>query len=284
MAEKVQIKTRLLTASDIPAADRLRDAAGWNQTRDDWNRLITLEPRGCFAAVENGQVMGTATTTTFGQDLAWIGMVLVDPDQRNRGIGRHLLATCLDYLRGKGVHCIKLDATPAGQILYEKLGFRAEWELARWMRPGDDATEATEHASFPTREDWRVMMQLDHDGFGIDRGAFLELLGKTSLQIAVHRTESDFGFGFLRPGIRADYLGPILAENEKAGREIVDQLLSHSRRPLFWDIPKPCAAAEIYARQLGFILQRPLMRMYLGNNSSPGHPEYLWGISDPATG
>ena len=35
-----EIKIRLLFESDIPAAMQLKEAAGWNQTEDDWRRLL----------------------------------------------------------------------------------------------------------------------------------------------------------------------------------------------------------------------------------------------------
>ena len=75
---------------------------------------------------------GTATTTFYAPELAWIGMVLVHPDYRRRGIARALLARCIEYLRGRGARCIKLDATPLGKQVYDELGFKDEWTLTRW--------------------------------------------------------------------------------------------------------------------------------------------------------
>jgi hypothetical protein len=39
----------LLTERDIPGAMRLKEAAGWNQTEDDWLRLLKLEPSPIFS-------------------------------------------------------------------------------------------------------------------------------------------------------------------------------------------------------------------------------------------
>jgi len=125
-----------MTAADLDLADSLRALAGWNQTRNDWRRLLTHEPRGCFIAEWDGSPAGTATTICYGTDLAWIGMVLVDPEYRRRGIGTSLLRHCLDYLAGRGIRCIKLDATPQGRPVYERLGFQSEWPLTRWEHPG----------------------------------------------------------------------------------------------------------------------------------------------------
>src|SRR5215510_8173248 len=118
------LHVRCLTQADLPFADSVRATAGWNQTRRDWERFLALEPNGCFLAEWNGAPAGTATTTVYGTELAWIGMVLVHPDYRRRGIGRALLEHCIEHLREREVRCIKLDATPAGKKVYDGLGFK----------------------------------------------------------------------------------------------------------------------------------------------------------------
>ena len=114
---------RLLTDGDIGAALALQQLEGWNQTVRDWSRLLQLAPTGCFAAELDGRLSGTVTTITYGGALAWIGMMLVAPEHRRRGIGTKLLSTALDYLQTAGIAAVKLDATPVGQPLYEGLGF-----------------------------------------------------------------------------------------------------------------------------------------------------------------
>src|ERR1700755_2266893 len=125
------INIRLLFESDIPAAMRLKEAAGWNQTEKDWQRLLSLQPNGCFAAVKDDRLVGTTTTTTYGSELAWIGMVLVDPQAQRQGIATQLMNVAIDYLKDK-VATVELDATAQGKPVYERLGFRAESMLQRW--------------------------------------------------------------------------------------------------------------------------------------------------------
>src|SRR5690349_9273722 len=116
-------RIRVMTAEDFSFADSLRASAGWNQTLRDWRRFLELDPKGCFVAELNGELagkmppvpVGTATTTRYENKIAWIGMVLVHPEQRRHGIGRGLLLHCIEYLKNSGVRCIKLDATPLGK-------------------------------------------------------------------------------------------------------------------------------------------------------------------------
>src|SRR5205823_11002067 len=176
------LRLRVLRCEDLNFADALRASAGWNQTLDDWQRFLTTEPEGCFLAEWNGAPAGTATTTIYGPDLAWIGMVLVHPDYRRRGIGRALLERCVEHLRGRGVRCLKLDATPLGKKVYDDLGFQDEWTLTRWvcqMAPGQ--TTAPE----PGLRSWRAtdadrVEPLDSAAFGVSRQRLLRSLTKQS--------------------------------------------------------------------------------------------------------
>src|SRR5580700_4974672 len=113
------LRMRTMLPSDLSFADSLRALAGWNQTPADWRRFLAMQPEGCFMAQWNGVPAGTATTTVYGSDLAWIGMVLVHPEYRRRGIGRGLLLKCIEHLQARRVRCIKLDATPQGRPVYE---------------------------------------------------------------------------------------------------------------------------------------------------------------------
>src|SRR5207248_4486348 len=106
---------------------------------------LALEPDGCFVAEADGVGVGTAGACVFGP-VAWIAMVLVDAERRNQGIGTALMEHTLAYLDGRGVRSVRLDATPLGQPIYEKLGFVAEYTLARFegVLPAGPYPEASE--------------------------------------------------------------------------------------------------------------------------------------------
>src|SRR5215469_6355292 len=127
----MSLRIRLITSADVPAGMRLKDLAGWNQTEHDWLRFLQSSPKGCFVAEWNGQVAGTVTTIVYENRFAWIGMVLVDPELRGKGIGTALLKHAIHYLDASGVPCLKLDATPQGRPIYQRLGFQVEYEIER---------------------------------------------------------------------------------------------------------------------------------------------------------
>src|SRR5438034_5772443 len=82
------MQIRTMTEKDIPAGTRLKDIAGWNQTEADWRIFLNAGRDGCFVAEVDDVVRGTAATIVYGGRFAWVGMVLVDPENRGHGIDR----------------------------------------------------------------------------------------------------------------------------------------------------------------------------------------------------
>lgn len=294
------IALRLMSAADLDFADSLRSTAGWNQTRPDWRRLLGYQPDGCFVAELDGSPAGTASTTCYGTDLAWIGMVLVQPQFRRRGVGRALLLHCLDFLSRKAIRCVKLDATPLGKTLYDQLGFRDEWGLTRWEAnpskpPGFDPSRSAQSSSQSPRSSIRRFQLSDADAIGrLDTTAFgsarLEML-KTLAQdsspalVCVARDGSIDAFGMMREGSRARYLGPVVASSPEVGVELLNGLAAQNAgQATYWDIPDGNAAARAVATRLGFTPQRPLLRMYRGPNDRLGNRRHYFAIADPAIG
>ena len=295
---------RPFTEDDLPFAESLCDVAGWNQLEDDWRRLMAHDPGGCFVAGQDGgSSAGSATTTTYSEDLAWIGMLLVHPDWRRRGIGTKLLEHCIDYLRrNRGVRCIKLDATPEGREVYLRHGFVDEWGLSRWMRTGgrspdpaqdeiiNDIDPAIKLDLQPDPICSSKLEELDSAAFGVSRMRMLALLAQRSQSVLARaaNTSQMVAYGMIRPGRRAAYLGPVVALPEIGSavvRGIVDHLLgSRSERPVYWDIPDGHTAAVALAKQFGFELQRSFTRMVIGENSLAGNPLQQWAIGGPAIG
>src|SRR4029077_10308149 len=88
MAEREILRT--LRLEDVPSAFQLSAQAGWNQTEEDWRMLLELAPKTCLAIEANGQLAATTTLLCYGQQLAWIGMVLTKTEFQRRGFARKL--------------------------------------------------------------------------------------------------------------------------------------------------------------------------------------------------
>jgi ribosomal protein S18 acetylase RimI-like enzyme len=290
-----------MTAEDIPQAMRLKDLAGWNQTVTDWERFLSENPDGCFAAERDGRVIGTSTTIVYEGRFAWIGMVIVDSRYRGQGIGTALLKSAIQYLDSRNVPCMKLDATPQGRILYEKLGFVSEYDIERWMlrrEPERDSRTGIlpvdgraailpvegEAGMVPANED---VLRLDREIFGADRRALLRSLAEAGPEFTLVAREGvgTDGYAFGRRGSLADHLGPWMARNEYVAEHLLDEFLRRSRRDLvFIDCLRENPWALPLVRARGFEFSRPLTRMFRGTNEHPGMPDLLCAVLGPEFG
>lgn len=279
----VDPEIRQMSIADVPSALTLCRQAGWNQTNADWQRILAYEPEGCFVAVLDEQIVGTVTSTCYSTDLAWIGMMLVDDSHRRRGIATQLMTTCLQSLRSRGIGCIKLDATPLGEPVYQLLGFQREWTFHRWsLRFTDNLRgNVSQPASIGLEPGVtaRIDPNLDHMAFGVDRTNWLDQLQRDSKTIA-----SPNGFGMMRVGQLADYLGPIVAKRPTDAEQIIRALLQERQTDIFWDIPGPNQTAAQLAESLGFQPVRDLTRMWLGEEIPRCDLTLQYALADPGTG
>ncbi len=122
-----------LIAEHASAGFALSSIAGWNQTIDDW-RLLLKASAACCGVEIDGRLVATATLICYGRRLGWIGMILIHPEFRRRGLARELVTHVMERAEQLGVETVKLDATDEGRGLYESLGFRAEQAVERWQR------------------------------------------------------------------------------------------------------------------------------------------------------
>jgi GNAT superfamily N-acetyltransferase len=264
---------RLMTTDDLAVAAELSTAAGWNQTAEDWQMLMALEPHNCFAIEADGRLVATTTLLRYSQQLAWIGMVLTSASNRGRGFARRLLAAALDRADSLGIETVKLDATEQGRPLYETFGFQAEQAVERWFRTGSAQSSESRipRSSLSLSPHLRA---LDLEAFGTDRSSILQALApRSTVEL------SSNAFLFARPGRTTHYLGPCIADDPAAAREIIISVLKTSVHSSWsWDLLPANKQAVALASELGFTRQRCLTRMARGKPLR-GHEEAVFAIA-----
>jgi GNAT superfamily N-acetyltransferase len=274
---------RPMTAADLPLGLRLSRQAGWNQLEEDWRRFVELQPDGGFVAEWDGTPAGTVRTLRFGA-VAWIAMMLVEESLRGRGIGRALMTHALDYLDRQGVATIRLDATPLGQPLYERLGFREQFRLARYQgsAPPTPLPAGVETAA---PDQWDALAELDQVVTATERRPLLHRLfieQPTEVCCVTHEGRV-VGYRAARPGARAHYLGPCIATPEAGPLLFADAWHHHARAAIFMDIPLANVAATALAEAHGLTVQRHLTRMCRGVPVCE-RVEHLWASAGPEKG
>lgn len=233
-----------LRPEDLPGALALSTQAGWNQTEEDWRRLLELSPEGCFAGRLDGRVVATATSAAPAPGVQWIGMVLVDRELRGRGFGMRILERAVEHAKASGR--VGLDATDLGRPLYLKMGFHDVAPLERWGGVLPDSPGDVRRTSIDR------VLALDRAALGLDRSA---LLRRMSGEPGVELLEGGGGYALLRPGRTASHLGPVVAEDPGPLLDAAGRLLRGA--PLLVDVLR---SRDAFTAR-GLEPRRKLMRM-----------------------
>jgi GNAT superfamily N-acetyltransferase len=281
------IHVRLMNEADLPLGMRLKTQAGWNQLEADWRRFLEMQPDGCFVAELDGIPVGTTNTCIFGP-VAWIAMVLVEAEVRGQGVGKALMRHALAFLDEQSVRTVRLDATPMGQPLYEKLGFVEEYNLVRYEGTPQTAgseTRAERMVATAKERDWDDLAKLDQSISSTDRRKFLmRLFAERPESVRVVRNGGDIvGYMTVRPGVNALQVGPCMGTSEAGPMLLADAWQRYAGQRVFVDIPTGNTIAVRLAEQMGLKVQRPLVRMCRGPAIAEDCTR-LWASSGPELG
>ena len=283
MASSDVLAIERLAFDDIAGGLALSDAAGWNQSADDWSFFIAV---GAVFGVrdEAGTLVATAAALPYDDTAGWISMVLVDPAHRHRGIASQLVDACVRSLREAGRSAV-LDATPAGAAVYAKIGFVAGFAFERWEGEGGETIAATtsesDIAAAPAQAD--TLIALDRSASGVDRALLLRSFLARPATRAWLAPRGD-GFALRRAGRRAAQVGPIVAGDDAAALALLALALDDVAGRVFIDVPVDRTAIADALTRRRFVRQRPFVRMALGDARAAAARERVFALAGPEFG
>ena len=308
--DRPAVTLRTMTSADVEAGLRLCRLSHWNQVGRDWQQFLECSPDGAAVAVaDDGRVVGSVATMRYvavvppasqarvpadRPALAWIAMVLVDPAARGRGIGAALLERGMALVAD--VPTQGLDATPLGQPLYEKLGFRTDSTLTRMERPAGASfaasactTEGSQAGLVRRLEagDLEAVAALDARATGLDRTAMLSWLREGAPGFGWVSTDRHGIDGFVlgRRGHAFSHVGPIIASSPDVAARLVTTCAGHhADSRLIVDIADARPGWRAAIEALGFTPQRPFARMYRGEWRPAGDASLLYASIGPEFG
>src|SRR5262245_10473976 len=282
---RAEIDFRPMLPADIDSGLQLCRLAGWDQVQRDWERFVSDEnarvsvatyprkPRSSLSADRFdavGQIVGTVATIRYGAEFGWIGMLLVHPDVQGRGVGAVLLGHATAELAG--VPSIRLDATPAGHLLYRKHGFVDEFPLRR-MEGRAKVIERSDQTSVrPLERDGVAdVFDLDRQVFGAPRNGVLAwmLEGAPEYGFVSRERGNITGYVLGRHGHEFEHLGPIVAADAALAVELTRACLAaQPGKPFVIDSASSADDWCLFLEDAGFREQRPYIRMYRGGKSA----------------
>jgi GNAT superfamily N-acetyltransferase len=255
----------------VESALRLSTQAGWNQSREDWVRLLKLPQGFVKVLIEGAEVRASYSIVSLGSDLCWIGMLLVDESLRGRGLGKAAFASALqDAMHWRNVG---LDATTLGEPIYVKHGFQPVRTISRWSGMALAPRRAVPHHRIGLHEG---ILAFDAAELGVDRSNLLRAMAATDTTFFSFENEGKTtAYGAIRPGRTAWQLGPVLATSVEGFDCVLELAMATcAGEEIFCDVLRSDAAGSLTAK--GMTPRRHLQRMALPYSPDCLCAETVW--------
>jgi len=247
---------------------------GWNPGRNDAAAMGTLDSNGLLHCLFEGKPAGFIGAVSYAHDYAVIGLYMVRPAYRGRGVGAALWRAAFAHL---GERNIAVDGDPNHRESYETYGFKPVHTIRRFQGRGGGhrPVDAVDLRVFS----FERVAKYDRQLYGANRPQFLDHWthqdGATS--VGVISTQGIIaGYGTVRPCHNGYQIGPLYADHPGEATFMMDALLAAVYdQPVFIDVPadNPEALALMDAHNFAPVLD--ITRFYtLGKAVGDMHRTY----------
>ena len=238
---ELEIKVERLRDEQIGDIVALSSYIGWDYNREEIETVFNL---GIVYGVwnERKELIASAAIILYGEALASIGMVIVHPDYKGRGIGKMITNSCMNSVSAQTP--IMLIATDEGKPLYEKLGFRVVSYVSKYICNSYNANhkcaENEEYMMVYKESDLEGIIKIDKGAFGTSRNEFLKQRIMQSEQcVVVKDTEENVvGYGISIQTPENKIIGPVVAKNNAMAMRIVHDFARGHNGKLRMDVPE----------------------------------------------
>jgi GNAT superfamily N-acetyltransferase len=273
-----ELEIRRMGSGDLELALDWAAEEGWNPGRDDALAFREADPDGLLVGCLDGEHAAAIACPRYDDGFGFVGLYLVRPDLRGRGLGTSLWRAGHELL---GDRTSGLDAVDAQARNYERSGYRAEGYTYRHLGRGPAGQPAERLAPIDAVA-WDDLLALDARAFPAVREPFLRawIAQPGARALALVRDGSVAGYGVIRACREGHKVGPLFASDRPGAEAILDGLLSglEAHDPWWLDTPDTNPAAIELARDRGLEAGFRTARMYRGD--PPDHErELVYGVT-----
>jgi len=244
------------------------ETEGWNPGPYDADVYWATDPDGFYGYYSDDTLIAGGSIVSYNNEFGFMGLFIVNPENRSCGIGRRLWYQRRDKLLSrlnKGA-TIGMDGVLAMQSFYEKGGFKIAFKDESHQLTGQEFV--VEKNISPIEScDIESIIAYDSKCFGVSRPQFM----KSWLQLQGNKTikyKRDGilkGFAIVRKAKAGYKVGPLFADNERIAEELLRACLSSVVGELLYiNIPLNNPAAINLARKYNSTYVFECARMYLG--------------------
>ncbi len=232
---------RTLRRGEIQLAIDWAAAEGWNPGLHDARCFHAADPEGFLVAEVDGVPVGCISAVAYGSGFGFIGLYIVVPAWRGRGIGLRLWAAAISRLSGR---VIGLDGVPAQQENYRRSGFTLAWGNVRYAgvaRPSEKA--AQRELVLLSSVDFDALCRKDREVFPAPRTAFLRewCAMPDSASLAWLENGRISGWGAIRRCRTGHKIGPLVADEPAIASALYAGLCDTAPAgdAVYLDVPEP---------------------------------------------
>ncbi len=258
---------------------------GWNFTSQQVNMFLSVKETWVGHWLKD-QLVSSAALFQYGQKLASLGIVMVDPNHRRKGLGKQAVQQCLNVAALAGSP-VTLVATPEGYPLYHALGFQTIGQIHRFERiqTENDVHPVETKDMLPVVEtDLEDLTRLDEIVIGANRqDVHRILLQNIERGFKIRDTRGElqgFGLAVCRHNVLA--VGPLMATSSDEAVRLVETLTSSWNGKVRIDVPGEQTRFMAQLRKIGFQETMVSPVMIIHGDRLPGQRAQLFGIADPA--
>ena len=257
---------RTMRTDEIEIAIEYAALEGWNPGLHDASCFHAADPGGFLVAECLGQPVGCIAAVSYAGRFGFIGLYIVAPAWRGRGIGRRLWTEGMARLAGQ---VVGLDGVPAQQENYRRSGFELAWQNVRFAGAAR-RTGRTEPAQIVPlgAVDFALLCADDRRVFPAPRAEFLRCWIAMPDAAGLGWLEQGrvAGWGLVRRCREGHKVGPLVADDPSIASALFAALCE--RVPVgdtvYLDIPMPNADALTLAQAQGLHGVFETARMYAG--------------------
>jgi len=252
---------------------------GWNPGLHDAGCFYTADPGGFLLGRLEGEAVAGISVVKYGSDFAFLGLYIVRPGLRGRGLGLRLWQAGMATVAGRNVG---LDGVVAQQHNYRKSGYSLAWRNIRQEGSGGGSAPVDARAVPLAGVPLTAVLAYDRAFFPDERVDFLRCWiqqpGGTALGWVEDGTLQ--GYGVLRPCRSGFKVGPLFADSTAVADGLFNALKAAVGKDakIYLDTPQANREAMALARRHGMTPVFETARMYTG--LAPALPlQRLYGIT-----
>lgn len=286
-----QLQLRCLDQDLAEEACVLSTEARWNQTAADWE-LMLEHGEGFGLFTDEDELVATALILPYGDNFAWISMVLVKSTWRRKGLATYLMRKCTDRLDQLELPSI-LDATRMGRHVYTSMDFHDICIIRRLVGESKSIVASSNGApdgitiQSMCESDLEEVANWDAERFESDRGFLLKSIAERSPELAYVARKPDgklAGYVLGRDGRAATQIGPLAALDESIADALLVRAASEVDGSVYVDAPDSHAGFIRRRFDAGWVEERSFIRMANGNEITVSSLDEIFAIAGPDFG